>query len=85
VSLDQMDSQDAPITLTLSLAELQFVSSLVRQHSAANYTLRGALISLETAQRCHNVLEVIDPLIKKAAAAEALRRLVNRQFCHSSE
>jgi hypothetical protein len=68
---------EAPITLTLSLAELQFLSSLVHQHSAA--------ISLETAQRCHNVLEVIDPLIKKAAAAEALRRLVNGQFCHSSE
>jgi hypothetical protein len=75
---------DSPISLTLSLAELQFVSSLVHQHSAANYTLRGALISLETAQRCHNVLEVIDPLIKKATAAEALRRLVRGQFCHSS-
>jgi hypothetical protein len=75
-----MDIQRAPITLTLSLAELQFVSALVHQHSAANYSLKGVLRSLETAQRCYSVIGVIDPLIKKAAADEALRRVVSSQI-----
>jgi hypothetical protein len=80
-----MDSQAAPITLTLSLEELQFLSSLVRQHSTTNYSLKGVMLSLETAQRCHDVLEVIDPLIEKAARDLALRRIIDSQFCHSSQ
>jgi hypothetical protein len=74
-----------PITLTLSLEELQFLSLVVHQHNAANCTLRGAILSLETMQRCHDVLEVIDPLIKKAARDLALRRIIDSQFHHSSQ